>query len=98
MRDAVRAMALLGDLPVTLDVVGDGFDRGACEALSASLGVQDRVTFHGMQSREVVDDFYASADVFLFPTTASPAAMRPSRPCPSGCPWSWQIAVARRPA
>jgi len=69
VRDAVRAMAQLRDLPgVTLDVLGDGDDRAACEAEAAALGVADTVTFHRWQAREVVAQFYAQADVFVFPS------------------------------
>lgn len=69
VRDAVRAMAALKDLPnVTLDVVGDGGDRVACETEAAALGVAGQVRFHRWQPREVVDWFYANSDVFVFPS------------------------------
>jgi len=74
VRDAVRAIAKLGDLPdVTLDVVGDGFDLAACRAEAERLGVTDRVVFHGRQPRERVDDFYRAADAFLFPSFREPS-------------------------
>jgi len=72
LRDLIRAMALLGDLPVHLDVLGDGNDRAACESLIAELGLQDRITLHGMVPRPVVDEFYARADVFVFPSYREP--------------------------
>jgi glycosyltransferase involved in cell wall biosynthesis len=73
LRDAIRALSLVTSRQRTvLDVVGDGFDRGACEALAAQLGVAHRVHFHGRQPRAVVDDFYRSADVFLFPSYREP--------------------------
>jgi glycosyltransferase involved in cell wall biosynthesis len=72
VRDAIRAMALVGDRPVVLDVVGDGFDRAACEALTDELGLRDRVRFHGAQPRARVDDFYREADVFVFPSYREP--------------------------
>ncbi len=50
----------------TLDVVGDGSDRAACEELSQRLGLQDRVRFHGNQSN--VSEWYCRADLFVFPT------------------------------
>lgn len=69
VRDAVRAMAHLRDLPgVTLDVLGDGDDRQPCEAEAATLGVTDTVTFHRWQDRDVVARYYAGADVFVFPS------------------------------
>jgi glycosyltransferase involved in cell wall biosynthesis len=71
-RDAIRAMNLLRDLPVLLDVVGDGFDRAACETLASDLGVADRVIFHGWRSREQVEEFYRVADIFVFPSYREP--------------------------
>src|SRR5699024_4418430 len=47
VRDAIRALALLRDRRLVFDVVGDGFDREACESLAGELGVADRVHFHG---------------------------------------------------
>lgn len=76
VRDAVRAMAKLGDLPgVTLDIVGDGDDRAACEAEARDAGLiqSGRVTFHGRKPREVVNDFYRAADVFFFPSLREPS-------------------------
>ena len=71
-RDAIRALALARDLPAVLDVVGDGFDRAACEALTAELGLSGRVRFHGWVPREHVSAFYKSADIFVFPSYREP--------------------------
>ena len=57
-RDVIRAMAELRDLPVVLDVVGDGNDRQACADLVRELGLADRVTVHGAVPRAEVDAFY----------------------------------------
>jgi glycosyltransferase involved in cell wall biosynthesis len=67
-REIVRALSLLPDLPVTLDLVGDGFDREACTALVQRLGQSGRVTMHGAVPRHEVDRFYERADVFVFPS------------------------------
>jgi glycosyltransferase involved in cell wall biosynthesis len=72
VRDAIRAMSLVRDLPAVFDVVGDGFDRAACEALTAELGLTAVVSFHGWLPRERVSDFYRSADIFLFPSYREP--------------------------
>jgi glycosyltransferase involved in cell wall biosynthesis len=72
LRDAIRAMSLLRDLDVLLDVVGDGGDRPACEALASELGVTSRVIFHGRLARHEVDHFYRTADVFVFPSYREP--------------------------
>jgi glycosyltransferase involved in cell wall biosynthesis len=71
-RDAIRAMSELRDLPVVLDVVGDGFDRSACEELARTLRLEDRVQIHGARSRADVSEFYRAADVFVFPSYREP--------------------------
>ena len=71
-RDAIRAMNLLRDLPVVFDIVGDGFDRAACEALVSNLGIAERVIFHGHKPRADVEDFYRAADIFVFPSYREP--------------------------
>lgn len=71
-RDAIRALGLVRDLPVRLDVVGDGFDRAACEALVSELGLADQVSFHGWLPRPRIEEFYRSADVFVFPSYREP--------------------------
>jgi glycosyltransferase involved in cell wall biosynthesis len=71
-RDAISALEIVRDLPIVMDVVGDGFDRNACEKLAADLGLADRVRFHGRVSRDVVDSFYRSADIFVFPSYREP--------------------------
>jgi glycosyltransferase involved in cell wall biosynthesis len=69
LRDAVRAMAQLRDLPgVTLVSAGDGPDLAACRAEAEALGVGDRVAFLGSLPRESVDAEYRAADVFCFPS------------------------------
>jgi glycosyltransferase involved in cell wall biosynthesis len=71
-RDAIRAMGQLRDLQIVLDIVGDGFDRAACEALASEVGVRDRVLFHGWRTRDDVNDFYRAADIFVFPSYREP--------------------------
>ncbi len=71
-RDAIAAMAHLADLDVTLDVVGDGFDRAACEQLTDDCGLRGRVTFHGALRHEDVLPWYARSDIFVFPSYREP--------------------------
>jgi glycosyltransferase involved in cell wall biosynthesis len=71
-RDAIAALTELGDLPLHLDIVGDGFDRAECERLVVAQGLQDRVTFHGRQDRDRVAEFYRAADIFVFPSYREP--------------------------
>ena len=70
--DVIRAMSRLRDLPVVLDVLGDGPDRPPCEAAVRELGLESRVTFHGTVARSVVDGFYERADIFVFPSYREP--------------------------
>jgi glycosyltransferase involved in cell wall biosynthesis len=72
VRDAIRAMARLNDLPLVFDIVGDGFDRATCQQLAVELGVAGRVIFHGGQARVNVDRFYEAADIFVFPSYREP--------------------------
>jgi glycosyltransferase involved in cell wall biosynthesis len=71
-RDAIRALGLARDLPVVFDIVGDGFDRPACEALVAELGLGEKVRFHGRLPRAEIDAYYRRADVFVFPSYREP--------------------------
>jgi glycosyltransferase involved in cell wall biosynthesis len=71
-RDAIAAMAHLKDLPVRLDVIGDGFDRETCEQLARDLELGDRVVFHGRLPHDIVMRRYADADIFVFPSFREP--------------------------
>lgn len=74
LRDSIRAIARLpDDVSVHLDVAGQGEETAACRAEAQSLGVSDRVTFHGQVSRAAVEALYAQADVFLFPSFREPS-------------------------
>jgi glycosyltransferase involved in cell wall biosynthesis len=68
----IRAVALLGDLPLTLDVVGDiGFEPQYYESvrqLAKRLNVSDRIIFRGAVSHERLGVFYSAADIFTFPS------------------------------
>ena len=73
LRDVIRAMAHLRDLPgVTLVSAGEGPDLAACREEAARLGVSDRVTFLGRIPRAAVDAEYRAADVFCFPSFREP--------------------------
>jgi glycosyltransferase involved in cell wall biosynthesis len=74
LRDTVRAMAALRDLPgVTLTSAGDGEEIALCRAEATRLGVADRVTFLGRRPRAEIEALYASHDVFVFPSFREPA-------------------------
>lgn len=71
-RDLIAALPQLADLPVRVDIVGDGFDLAECKALAAQLGVSHRVHFHGRQPKPAVQDCYRQADIFVFPSYREP--------------------------
>ncbi len=64
---AVDAFAAVHrEIPATLVMVGDGPDRGACEARAQALRVRDRVRFLGAQTE--VEHLLPAADIFLLPS------------------------------
>lgn len=69
LRDAVRAMAHLKDVAgLHLVSVGDGPELPICRKEAQDLGVADRITFHGALPRTALDQLYAEADIFVFPS------------------------------
>jgi len=73
LRDVVRALAELRDLPgVRLTSAGAGPEVDAARAEAKALGVTDRVTFLGQIPRPEVDRLYEAADVFAFPSFREP--------------------------
>jgi glycosyltransferase involved in cell wall biosynthesis len=74
LRDAVRALAHLPDLPnVTLTSAGAGEEIALCQAEAQALGVAERVTFLGRQPRDRIEDLYRHHDAFVFPSFREPA-------------------------
>lgn len=73
LRDAVRALAQLQDLPnVTLEAAGSGEDMDDCMAEAERLGVASRVRFLGRLPRAELEPIYQGADVLLFPSFREP--------------------------
>ena len=64
---AIDALPYVAGL--ALAVVGEGPHRAALEERARRLGVSDRVRFTGAVDRARLPDVYASADVFVFPST-----------------------------
>jgi hypothetical protein len=60
------ALDQLGDLNWRLDIVGDGPMRQTVEAAFAHFP-RDRVTFHGLKTREELAEMMAQASIFLWP-------------------------------
>lgn len=63
----LHALKLCEHLPVNLDVVGDGPARAHYEHMAAELGLHN-VIFHGFRQKAELPDFYAAADLFVFPS------------------------------
>ena len=63
---ALSALAELKGHAWSLDVVGDGPQRGELESQAQALEIDDRVRFHGF--RDDVADWMAGADCLLFPS------------------------------
>jgi L-malate glycosyltransferase len=67
---AIRAFALLcqnlPDMPLYLDMIGEGHLRAGLENLTKTLGVSQRVRFRGLQSNDFIADFLSTeADALL---------------------------------
>jgi glycosyltransferase involved in cell wall biosynthesis len=61
--DLLEAVALVPDVP--LDIVGDGALRARYEERSAQLGLEGRVTFHGLKSKQEIAELLRRASVFV---------------------------------
>ena len=71
-----RALQVLSTLykqgiPIYFDVVGDGAERPAFEALAQQLGIETLVTFHGWLPKTDLAQLYTQAHFMLFPTNSS---------------------------
>lgn len=74
LRDLIRAMGILKDLPgVTLSVAGAGEEEACCKQEAKELGVSHRVHFHGRLPRLEVEQLYAASDLFVFPSFREPS-------------------------
>jgi hypothetical protein len=63
--------AVAADSGLTLDLLGDGPERARLEALAATSGAADRISFAGhIADRHAYLDRLAAADAFVFPSPA----------------------------
>jgi glycosyltransferase involved in cell wall biosynthesis len=58
----LRALAKV-QIPFQAAILGDGNHRHYCERLSARLGLENRVKFHGFVGHDQVEEFYQEASV-----------------------------------
>lgn len=63
-----QALAQLPRRDWRLDLVGDGPTRTEYEALAATLGIAEAVTFHGYQAKSQVAEFMQASDIFVLPS------------------------------
>lgn len=59
----LRAVANLKSADVKLHFVGDGSEKGNLEELTAKLGLQDQVIFHGFLDQKEIKALYAEMDL-----------------------------------
>ena len=64
----LRALAQLKDLEWEWRIAGDGPQMDALKSLAQELGISERVTFLGWQSREELTQWYHHSNLFLFPS------------------------------
>jgi glycosyltransferase involved in cell wall biosynthesis len=64
----LQALSQLTDLDWEWCIAGDGPQLGALKSRAQELGLADRVTFLGWQSREGLTEWYHRSNVFLFPS------------------------------
>ena len=74
LRDVIRAMGLLKDrTDLYLTSAGTGEEIEVCRREAAELGILDRISFRGLIPRAEVEELYATADIFVFPSFREPA-------------------------
>lgn len=65
----IRALPLLTGINYKMNFIGTGYALEEMRSLVNSLGLNERVTFHGViTEREKLRNFYAASDIFLFPS------------------------------
>lgn len=65
----IEGLSLLEDVPFRMFFVGNGYAADAMRQLVIEKGLKDKVSFVGtLTDRKVLTDYYAAADLFLFPS------------------------------
>jgi glycosyltransferase involved in cell wall biosynthesis len=66
----VESLALINDLPFKMIFIGSGYAKDDLILLANKLGILPKIDFIGVISdRELLKQYYAAADLFLFPST-----------------------------
>jgi glycosyltransferase involved in cell wall biosynthesis len=84
--DFLRALASITDLGLTATIVGLGDDKPRLMKLSSSLGLDDRITYMGHVTDEVIVDTLSTATVFVMPSTAELQSIATMEAMASGLP------------
>ena len=65
----IESLAKIKDLPYKMFFVGTGYAMADLKELAAKLGLQKKIKFMGViTSRDDIREYYAAADLFLFPS------------------------------
>ncbi|MEP6494513.1 MAG: glycosyltransferase [bacterium] len=64
----LHALSRIPDVTIGLDVVGDGDDRAALGELANTLGIAERVRWHGAVPQTALADFYRRAAALVVPS------------------------------
>ena len=65
----LESLSTIRELPFRMFFIGTGYAEADLKQLAASLNLTDKVTFMGvLTEREELKRYYASADLFLFPS------------------------------
>ncbi|MGH6924062.1 MAG: glycosyltransferase family 4 protein [Propylenella sp.] len=79
--DLLRALAELGDeIPWRFEHSGGGPLSAELQSQAETLGIADRVTWHGAQDRGFIFDLLARADLFVLPSRLTPSGDRDGLP------------------
>lgn len=90
----LHALAKLADLDVTFDIVGGGDQRRNLEVLTAQLGLEGRVRFHGRVAEEELREILGRATVFAIASIAELQSIATLEAMASGLPVVAADAVA----
>ncbi len=72
----IEALSRIDDIPFRMFFVGTGYAAEEMKALVSERGLDRKVRFEGMVTdREKVTDYYAAADLFLFPSLYDTAGL-----------------------